>query len=191
LKNLGFEILILNDDVLDTERMLLENNVIRFEQKENSDAYFANPKNHAAVSSLKEYLSSGLVQPEVAKTLESEFTPRWSKENPAYKKALSKNENDLLYVKKLMQDKKIDAFLYPMQKIPAVPIAFEKGQMGRNGIMASCLGLPALCFPGGYTKENIPVGMELMGRKNEENFLLDIANALNAAFPVRKKPEIL
>lgn len=96
-----------------------------------------------------------------------------------------------------MKTEKIDAVLYPMQRIPVVKIGALGGQAGRNGIIASSLGFPAVCFPAGYTAPEIsaplgiPIGIELMGRPGADVLILSIAEKFEKAFCVRRAPAML
>ena len=42
--------------------------------------------------------------------------------------------------------------------------------------MISTTGLPAISIPGGFTDENLPVGIQLVGKPREDIELLKIAN---------------
>lgn len=197
LRAAGAEVTVLCDDVLDAERMLRKDNVIRFEQKQNTDRYLSDPANGAPVASLEEYLASGTVQPEVYEALASELTPAWSAQSEEYARRLRRAQADHAHVRAWMAQQRLDAVLYPVQRIPVVKCGAPGGQAGRNGIMASCLGFPAVCFPGGFTQPEdtaplgVPVGMELMGLPGTEEALLSMVNALMNCFPVRRGVPLL
>ena len=197
LQQIGAELVEIDSEILDAERMLRENNVIRFEPKDNTEKYFLNPENGCKIHSFQEYLIFETIQPEVRDTLESEQTPMWSPENPEYFYRLQRTERNRADVDEWMKSEKIDAVLYPMQRIPVVKIGALGGQAGRNGIMASSLGFPAVCFPAGYTAPEIsaplgiPIGMELMGRPGADVLILSIAEKFEKAFRVRRAPTML
>jgi aspartyl-tRNA(Asn)/glutamyl-tRNA(Gln) amidotransferase subunit A len=50
------------------------------------------------------------------------------------------------------------------------------------------VGLPAITFPGGYTAEGMPVGVQAIGRHWEEALLLRIAYAAEQRIERRKPP---
>jgi Asp-tRNA(Asn)/Glu-tRNA(Gln) amidotransferase A subunit family amidase len=52
------------------------------------------------------------------------------------------------------------------------------------------MGLPAVVVPGGYTKENLPIGIQILGRQHSELKLLEIAHGYEQVSKRRKTPEI-
>jgi Asp-tRNA(Asn)/Glu-tRNA(Gln) amidotransferase A subunit family amidase len=52
------------------------------------------------------------------------------------------------------------------------------------------MGLPAVIVPGGYTKDNLPIGIQILGRQYSELTLLEIAYGYEQASKRRKTPEI-
>ena len=43
-------------------------------------------------------------------------------------------------------------------------------------------GQPALSLPCGWTRERLPIGLQLVGRWHDDAFLLDVGEKLEAAF---------
>lgn len=80
-------------------------------------------------------------------------------------------------------DQKIDFLLTPT----APQTAFKLGEKTRDPLQmylmdeftvpASLAGIPALSLPAGEDKEGLPVGIQLLGRSFEEDFLLRVAQA--------------
>lgn len=195
LREYGVNVVEIEDDVLDVKRMLAENNVIRFEQKASIDSWLADERNGYKVKSLKEYLDSGLVLESIRPTLLSEFDPMYADEQ-AHQERLKRIRENREYVTAKMESEGIDAFCYPMQSIPVVPIKHPKGQSGRNGILASALGLPAITFPGGYTQatvsapRGIPIGMEFLGAALSEQLLLNLVHSYEIRAKIRRSPDV-
>ena len=195
LRGLGAEVVELCSQTLDAARMLREDNVIRYEQKQAIDSWLADPQNGYKVKSLAQYLDTGLVPPAIAATLRSEFEPRYA-DRDAYRQRLARIKQDRDCALRLMRDEGIDAFCYPSQTIPVVPVGAPGGQAGRNGILASALGLPAVAFPGGYTQPTasapagVPIGMEFMGAPLSEQTLLNMVHSCETAVSVRQAPPI-
>lgn len=195
LREYGANVVEITDEVLDVKRMLAENNVIRFEQKASIDAWLSDEKNGYRMKSLQEYLDSGLVLESIQPTFRSEFDPMYANEE-AHQERLTRIRENREYVIRKMEAEGIDAFCYPMQSIPVVPIKHPKGQAGRNGILASALGLPAVAFPGGYTAvtetapRGIPIGMEFLGAPLSEQLLLDLVHSYESRAQIRQLPDI-
>ena len=49
--------------------------------------------------------------------------------------------------------------------------------------MANTVGIPALSFPGGFSSDDLPIGLALFGRPLDEAMLFRIARAYEAAHP--------
>lgn len=91
-----------------------------------------------------------------------------------------------------------DAILAPVTPTPAFPHDHSEPMAGRlldvdgakesylRGLewigLATSLHAPALSAPAGRTKSGLPVGVQVIGRWNEEAALLDYADALDEAF---------
>ena len=55
--------------------------------------------------------------------------------------------------------------------------------------MANTVGIPALSFPGGFSSDDLPIGLALFGRPLDEMTLFRIARAYEAAHPwYERKP---
>jgi aspartyl-tRNA(Asn)/glutamyl-tRNA(Gln) amidotransferase subunit A len=75
-----------------------------------------------------------------------------------------------------------DAILMPVT--PCVPFAFGKSvpnTVAHFTMLANIAGLPAVVVPCGWSNEGLPIGVQLVGRKNSEEALLDLATRLDAA----------
>lgn len=194
MEEAGVQIIEWEDPVLDAERMLRENNVIRYEQKENIERWLSDPENGFSVQSLKQYLDTGLVVKDIESVLQSVLHMENPLEDENYKKRIARIVSDRKYILKKMENENIDAVCYPSQRVPVVVAGNEKGQIARNGIMASCLGFPAVAFPAGFTKRTstaplgIPVGMELMGAPMTDWKLLAILHSYEKHNTIRKSP---
>jgi aspartyl-tRNA(Asn)/glutamyl-tRNA(Gln) amidotransferase subunit A len=53
----------------------------------------------------------------------------------------------------------------------------------RQCVMANTVGIPALSFPGGFSGDDLPIGLALFGRPLDEAMLFRIARAYEAAHP--------
>lgn len=91
-----------------------------------------------------------------------------------------------------------DAILAPVTPTPAFPHDHSEPMAGRmldvdgekvsylRGLewigLATSLHTPALSAPAGRTKSGLPIGVQVIGRWNEEAAVLDYADALDGAF---------
>ncbi|MFB6113644.1 MAG: amidase [Halodesulfurarchaeum sp.] len=80
----------------------------------------------------------------------------------------------------------LDALVFPHQKRPVVEIG--ESQLDRNGFLASGSGFPAIVVPAGFTGEDVPVGIEFLGRPFEDSRLLSLARDFEARTTHRRPP---
>jgi len=59
---------------------------------------------------------------------------------------------------------------------------------GDNRLLSPGLGFPALTVPAGFTEEDLPVGLEFLGRPFEEGLLLGLGYAFEQATGHRRPP---
>ncbi len=74
----------------------------------------------------------------------------------------------------------VDALLIPAMPTPA-PLPDAMGRAGERGrpflLPVSAAGLPAIATPTGLDRSGLPLGMQLVGRRNDEATLLRLAHA--------------
>ena len=58
-------------------------------------------------------------------------------------------------------------------------------------VMINIAGLPSLALPCGFDKENMPIGMQLIGRPFEDGTILSAGNAYQGITDYHKKKPIL
>jgi Asp-tRNA(Asn)/Glu-tRNA(Gln) amidotransferase A subunit family amidase len=92
-----------------------------------------------------------------------------------------------------MAEHDLDAMLYPTLSEPPVDIPEAEGeypdQEGSNCNLSAATGLPAITFPGGFTDDGRPVGLELIGRPWTEGRLIELAYAYEQRTEHRTAPE--
>ena len=197
LKRAGFEVFETESPLLSFQRMLNENNVIRFEQKNSIDAWLSDPGRGYPLKSLEEYLNSGEIPADVRSALGLDLKPEYRSGGEEHKARLSRIRSDRFRILEYMKKEKVAAYIYPSQVVPVVKVKDPAGQKGRTGILASCLGFPAVSYPAGYTvpDENaplgVPIGMDLLGAPGSEKLLLSLCRYLDADRIERMAPKML
>ncbi len=92
----------------------------------------------------------------------------------------------------------VDAIVAPTLPVPAPPIGAESMQIDgeetgvRPAIVGHCrpanfTGLPAISIPCGFTRDGLPIGLQLIGRAFDESTLLRIAFSYERANDWRKR----
>jgi Asp-tRNA(Asn)/Glu-tRNA(Gln) amidotransferase A subunit family amidase len=93
----------------------------------------------------------------------------------------------------------LDAFVIQYASIPplaknisgaAAPAGGRDSRELRGGGIVSSTGLPGIVMPAGYTKDNLPVGIEFIGKSFDDLRLLQIAYGYEQATKKRQSPKI-
>jgi Asp-tRNA(Asn)/Glu-tRNA(Gln) amidotransferase A subunit family amidase len=83
----------------------------------------------------------------------------------------------------------LDAIALPYRTYPPEPYPGPRPPESTTNLTSS-MGLPAVVVPGGYTRENLPIGIQILGRRHSELLLLKIAYGYEQASRRRKTPEL-
>ena len=163
----------------------------QFEARAVMESYFSTLGPHAPIKSF-----AGLVAAKssvVQRRLEAELAVVDGMNCVAYWQRMLNRDKLRLLVAGKMADLKLDAILYPLQKILVSSIT-DADQLERNGTLSNGTGFPAITFPGGFSRPTasaplgVPVGAELLGLDYTEARLLAYAYAYEQAVRPRKSP---
>jgi Asp-tRNA(Asn)/Glu-tRNA(Gln) amidotransferase A subunit family amidase len=93
-------------------------------------------------------------------------------------------------IEKTMDSLQLDALVYPTwNNKPARIDFFEEEYKGdHNQVIAPHTGQPAFTVPMGYTIENLPVGLQFLGRMYDEGVLIKLAYSYEQGTKHRKSP---
>jgi len=164
----------------------------RFEARTVMERYFATLGPQAPIRSFADLVATN--QSVVQKTLAAELAVVDGMNSVAYKDRTLNREKLKILVAGKMAELKLDAILYPLQRILVVPIG-APDQTERNGTMSNGTGFPAVTFPGGFSTPTanapigVPVGAELLGPDYSEDRLLAYAYAYEQAVNPRRPPK--
>lgn len=92
-------------------------------------------------------------------------------------------------VARLMEQFKLDAVILPYRSLPPPPGSGTSPE-GDINTLTSTTGLPAVIMPGGYTKKNLPVGIQFVGKPFDDLTLLQVAFGYEQASKRRKPPQL-
>lgn len=104
-----------------------------------------------------------------------------------YQQALAKRDAMRAYVESEMDRLKLDALIYPPVTRPALPTGVPQGS---NCAFSATTSMPSIVVPAGFTNGDLPVGVEIFGRKWDESTLFTIAYAYEQATQHRKPPAL-
>jgi mandelamide amidase len=96
----------------------------------------------------------------------------------------------------------LDALLFPTLPVPPPPLGVNMlevagrgqavfGLLVRNVQPASLAALPSISLPMGYTRSGLPVGVELDGAHGQDDALLEVAAAVEAALAVPRRAPLV
>jgi amidase len=103
-----------------------------------------------------------------------------------YRKALSRRKEVQKALLDAMKKHRIDAIVYPTLRVK--PARVGDPQPGSSCTVSAHSGLPAFSLPAGFTRDGVPVGIELLGKAFEEGELIAMAYAYEQAARPRKHP---
>lgn len=165
----------------------------RFEARAAFDKYFAELGPHQPVTSFRQLVDTKTAAPDIQKTMEAEIAIEDGLAHATYRERMLNREKLRVLVAAKMADLKLDAILYPLQRVLVAP-AGQPDQPERNGVLSHGTGFPAVTFPGGFSTPGgsaplgVPVGAELLALDYSEAKLLSYAYAFEQAARVRRPP---
>ena len=119
----------------------------------------------------------------------------------AYLQALELRYSFIEQFHAAMASANVDALVVPTTPIPAPMIGEETTSVGgsnhptralllRLNRPANLAGLPAISVPCGFTRDALPVGLQLIGAVTDEHLLLQIAKLFELACPRQPRPSM-
>jgi len=165
-----------------------------FETERAMNDYLSEHSN-APVTTLGEILLSGVVIPWRARGMMGAVGK--TTDDPGYLEVIRKRETLRQNVLKVMADHALDAIVYATfdhQPTLIAPDAEtnpnpEDGYgRGDNRGLSPAIGFPALTVPAGFTTDQLPVGLEFLGRPFTEEMLLGFGYAYEQATHHRRPP---
>lgn len=156
--------------VPDLEGLLRDTSSIAHEFKFDLADYLT--AQQAPVRSLGEVIERGLDHEQLDAVLRLRNTPV-SRDTEGYRQTLAKRAALRAAIDNFMRSESLDALLYPsLQRRPAL---IGEPQRGANCQLSASTGLPAISVPAGFTPDQLPAGLELMGSAFSEAKLLAYA----------------
>jgi amidase len=164
----------------------------QFEARTVMDRYFATLGPNAPVRSFADLVAAK--KSAVQNTLEIEIAVIDGMNTQAYKDRTLNRDKLRLVVAQKITELKLDAILYPLQKILVASVT-DADQLERNGTLSNGTGFPAVTFPGGFSTPTasaplgVPIGAELLALDYTEAKLLAYAYAYEQAARPRRLPK--
>ncbi len=183
MRELGTEFLEVEEP--DIGELVADASVIGQEFKFDFDDYLADTPG-APVGSLAQLMELGLYHEIVDSGLNNSLELD-SLDTEDYRARIARRDEIRSTILRLMNDNDLDALLYPTIRQTARPIG--QAQPGSNCALSAISGLPAITVPAGFATDDMPVGMELLGRPWSEPTLIGLAYAFEQSTQHRRPPD--
>ena len=150
-----------------------------------------------SASVMEEIIESGITAQLTAPEGRWGVYPRTAMLATDYLRALRLRRTIAVAIDRLLE--RYDALLSPTQPNVAPPADRPWGEEPEEwaadplGAFGSCLGLPAISVPMGFTGEGLPAGLQVLGRAYDENVVLAVAAAYQELtdWHTRHPPDLL
>ena len=174
---------ILDVDIPDMAELVRRSGLIGHEFKTDLNQYLAMFSDDEALN-LNAIVSQGLYHDAVDGVLSRANVAEL--EEQAYRAAIAVRSELRAAIEAVMREHDLDALAYPT--IKRLQVFTGESQPGSNCSLSANSGLPALSMPVGFTSNDLPVGLELLGGFLQDAELLAIAQAYEAAMGSRRAP---
>ena len=169
----------------DLTELTQDASVIGQEFRFDLDAYLRETPG-AYVRSLSDVVATGLYHGVLERGLERSLEVE-TLDTEDYRARLARRDEVRTAVSALLDGQDLDALVYPTIRRTARPIG--EPQPGSNCALSAVSGLPAITVPGGYAEDDMPVGVELLGRAWAESRLIELAYAFEQGAGHRRPPD--
>ena len=153
--------------------------------------YLASVGDAAPIKNLLEVYNKGLfATPNKMRIFHALEVPL--QEEPACKDLYTEPKNVAFReaVFRVMADQNVDFIIYPTWSNPPRKLADFKSPAGDNSqLIPPHTGMPGVSIPMGYTYENLPAGLQIVGRNFDEPNLIRVAYAYEQATLHRRSPK--
>jgi Asp-tRNA(Asn)/Glu-tRNA(Gln) amidotransferase A subunit family amidase len=139
------------------------------------------------VDSLGDIVARGLHHEALAGTFRRRNSVT-ARETEAYQRARARQALLRETVVAFLEREGLDALAYPAMRRQPAPIG--EPQRGSNCQLSAVTGTPALAMPAGFTADDLPIGLELLGRPLDDAKLVGYAYAYEQAVHPRRPPAL-
>ena len=145
------------------------------------------------VSSLEEIIASGKYAPYIAENLKYHLAQEDNADDSTHACSDAFTDPRRIAFRETvvaaMDRQKVDALIYPTWNNPPARVGDFEGYKGDNSqVIAPHTGQPAFTVPMGYTYDNLPAGLQFLGRMFEEPTLIRLTYAYEQGTKHRKPP---
>ncbi|WP_018478504.1 amidase family protein [Pontibacter roseus] len=160
---------------------------------EDINAYLASQGEKVPVRSLEEIVASGKYSPYIKENLQYFLEHQDNQDDPNHTCSDAytdpKRVSFRMAVEQAMDRHQLGAIIYPTWNHPPAKVGDFKGYKGDNSqVIAPHTGQPAFTVPMGYTYDNLPAGLQFLGRMFDEPTLIKYTYSYEQGTQHRKPP---
>ena len=175
---------LINVSIPGLDSLAISGNLVAFEFRDNLATYLRGKPN-APVTSLSDILARGLYLAELQGDYQILNTnPDTS--SPAYATAMAQRAVLRNKLRQLLVDQHLDALVYPT--VRTGPSFVGARQTDPNCEASANSGFPAFSAPVGFTRDGLPVGMEMLGAPSSDARLVAMGFAWERLASPRRAP---
>jgi Asp-tRNA(Asn)/Glu-tRNA(Gln) amidotransferase A subunit family amidase len=164
------------------------NRTAEYEKTPFTDAYLARLGPSAKFKSVREMIEK--VGPDkFSRSMVDALTLPPPERSPDYLARYRARDMFIKLIHDTMDKFALDAIALPYRSLPPERLDGPRPEESTNNL-TSHTGLPTVIVPGGYTKDNLPIGVQIFGRQHADLTILKIAYGYEQASKRRKTPEI-
>lgn len=158
--------------------------------KHDIEEYLANLGAKAPVSSLQEIIESGNYHPSIRRSLDYFLDIEGAPDHNAQCEQARENSERLRAgVRRGLEQHRLDALVHPTWSNPPRLIGDLNSPAGDNSqYLSPHTGFPAITVPMGFVRDNLPVGLQIIGDAWSEPTLIAIAYSFEQATKHRRPP---
>jgi Asp-tRNA(Asn)/Glu-tRNA(Gln) amidotransferase A subunit family amidase len=182
MRALGAE--VIDVPFVEFDSLIAGSAVILLETKHDLQDYLARTPT-APVKSLSDIIRSGLFHAALEGRHRIGDTVS-ARDSESRRRVLAKQAVVRARIIALMDSLRLDALVYPT--MTRRPTLIGEPQAGTTCALAAQSGLPAISMPAGFTTDELPVGIELLGKPFSDARLVSFAYAFEQSGPRRRVP---
>jgi amidase len=161
--------------------------------QEDINTYLAAQGEKVPVKNLQEIVASGKYSPYIEANLKHFLENQQDQNNPQHTCSDPFNDPKRIAfreaIERAMDRHELGAIIYPTWNHPPARVGDFKGYKGDNSqVIAPHTGQPAITVPMGYTYDNLPAGLQFLGRMFDEPTLIRYTYSYEQGTKHRKPP---
>ena len=176
---------IIEVELLEQGELINSSGVIQHEFEIDFNRYLA-ANGSEEIANVNDVVEYGLLHEALANQMKSSVEEEFDED--AYEKSIEARSMIRASIEDLFELNSLDVLVYPT--ITQSPALIGDPQTGSSCQLSAHSGLPALSMPVGFASNDLPVGMEILGKRFQDAELLAIARHYEESNSPRQTPSV-